>query len=102
MSKKNLEGQISLFQIATDEMAAGGLEQRLPDIEEFSKDVKLTLEKEMLGIYLTDHPLNDYVKQMEKLATVTSDQLNHAAEGVEAGDPNADCMACGTVATAAC
>ena len=39
---------------------------------------------------------------MEKLATVTSDQLNHAAEGVEAGDPNADCLACGTVATAAC
>ena len=101
-SKKNIEGQISLFQIATDEMAAGGLEKQLPDIEEFSKDVKLTLEKEMLGIYLTDHPLNDYVEQMKQLATVTSDQLNHAAEGVEAGDPNADCMACGTVATAAC
>ena len=101
-SKKNIEGQISLFQIATDEMTAGGLEKQLPDIEEFSKDVKLTLEKEMLGIYLTDHPLNDYVEQMKQLATVTSDQLNHAAEGVEAGDPNADCMACGTVATAAC
>ena len=33
---------------------------------------------------------------------MTSDQLNHAAEGVEAGDPTADCVACGTVANSSC
>ena len=41
-------------------MQAGGLEIRLPNVEEFSKDLKLAMEKEMLGIYLTDHPLNEY------------------------------------------
>jgi len=79
-NKKNIEGQISLFQIASEELTGGSLEPKLPDVEEFSKDIKLTLEKEMLGIYLTDHPLNDYKEMMEKLATVNTDQLNHASE----------------------
>lgn len=80
MSKKNIEGQISLFQIADEEMSGGGLTPQLPDVEEFSKDVRLAFEKEFLGIYLTDHPLNDYVEQMKELATVTGDQLAQAAE----------------------
>ena len=98
-SRKNLEGQISLFQIAGDEMQAGGLEVRLPNVEEFSKDLKLAMEKEMLGIYLTDHPLNEYAAQMKRLSSVTSDQLRHAAEGLEAGDGAAECEPCGTVAS---
>ncbi len=97
-SRKNLEGQISLFQIAGDEMQAGGLEIRLPNVEEFSKDLKLAMEKEMLGIYLTDHPLNEYAEQMKRLSSVTSDQLRHAAEGLEAGDAAAECEPCGTMA----
>ena len=79
-SKKNIEGQISLFQIADEEMNAGGLQPKLPDVEEFSKDVKLAFEKEMLGIYVTDHPLNDYVEQMQQVTTVTSDLILRAAE----------------------
>ena len=84
-NKKNIEGQISLFQIASEELTGGSLEPKLPDVEEFSKDIKLTLEKEMLGIYLTDHPLNDYKDMMEKLATVNTDQLNHASEQSQSG-----------------
>ena len=79
-SKKNIEGQLSLFQLAGEEMGGGDLAPRLPEVEEFSKPVRLNMEKEMLGIYLTDHPLNDYVEKMDALATVTSDQMNHAAE----------------------
>ena len=79
-SKKNIEGQLSLFQLAGEEMGGGDLAPRLPEVEEFSKPVRLNMEKEMLGIYLTDHPLNDYVEKMEAIATVTSDQMNHAAE----------------------
>ena len=98
MSKKNLDGQISLFQIAGEEMTGSGLEMRLPDVKEFSKELKLAMEKEMLGIYLTDHPLNAYTEQMRKLSTVTSDQLRHAAEGLETGDGDVSCESCGTVA----
>lgn len=79
-SKKNIEGQISLFQIAGEEMSAGDSTAKLPDVEEFSKEIKLNLEKEMLGIYLTDHPLNEYTEMIKKVSSVTSDQLNHAAE----------------------
>lgn len=82
-SKKNIEGQISLFQIASDEMKGSGLDMRLPDVAEFGKDVKLALEKEMLGIYVTDHPLNDYADDMKRIVSVTSDQLHHAAENTE-------------------
>ena len=84
-SKKNIEGQISLFQIAAGEMSSGGLEPKLPDVEEFSKDIKLMLEKDMLGIYLTDHPLNDYADQMARIVSVTAEQLHHASEQSEHG-----------------
>ncbi len=84
MSRKNLEGQISLFQIAGAEMQTGALDARLPDVAEFSKDIKLSMEKEMLGIYLTDHPLNEYRDQLEQLASVTSEQINRVDdEGVD-------------------
>ena len=80
MSKKNIEGQISLFQLAGEEMNGGDLAPKLPEVEEFSREILLNMEKEMLGIYLTDHPLRDYAGQIEKLTTVTSDHKNHVTE----------------------
>ncbi len=79
-SKKNLAGQMSLFDIGGEELAAEVMTNKLPDVEDFSKDISLAMEKEMLGVYITDHPLNDYADKMRQVSSITTEELNHAGE----------------------
>lgn len=78
-SKKNVAGQISLFQMQ-DSGEGVTLENKLPDVANFDKKILLTLEKEMLGVYITDHPLNDYSDLIKSKTNVNSDELRHASE----------------------
>ena len=57
--KNNMAGQLSLFDIAAEEEKES-YEIRLPDVGEYSKDMKLAFEKEVLGIYVSGHPLEEY------------------------------------------
>ena len=86
-SRKNIEGQMSLFQMNADSMQGAGLSGKLPDVANFTKDFLMAMEKEMLGVYLTGHPLSDYAEKIEKVATVTSEDLVHAEgnEGIQDG-----------------
>ncbi len=81
-SKKNLEGQISLFQMASDAMSSADMGGKLPAIEPFPKNIELAMEKEMLGVYLTDHPLNEYKDKMRRITSITSDDLTHVEEAM--------------------
>ena len=78
--RKNLEGQMSLFDIGGGEEMMEAMENRLPDVAPFPAETSLAMEKEMLGVYITDHPLKNYAKVMENLSTVTSEDINHAGE----------------------
>lgn len=83
-AKKNIEGQLSLFQLAGGAMAGEGIGNKLPDVRPFPKDIQLALEKEMLGVYLTDHPLSEYAETIEKLSTISCDALQQeVGEGEE-------------------
>lgn len=82
-SKKNIEGQMSLFQLAGDDMNKS--KAQLPNVKPFDKDIELALEKEMLGIYLSKHPLDDYVDIVKKLSTITCEDLIHAEEDLSNG-----------------
>lgn len=79
-AKKNIAGQMSLFQISSEEMSSGDTSGTLPDVKNFSKDILLAMEKEMVGVYISDHPLHEYAEKIEKLATVNSEELAAAAE----------------------
>lgn len=85
-SRKNIEGQLSLFQISADSMHNSGMTAQLPDVAEFSKDLLMAMEKEMLGVYLTGHPLSDYADKIEKISTITSEDIVHAEEGGDIRD----------------
>ncbi len=76
-NKQVISGQISLFQSHSDEMAASGDAGDLPDISDFDKKIKLNWEKEMIGMYLTDHPLSDKRDIIKKIATITTEELAH-------------------------
>lgn len=58
---------------------AGGVEiakPQIPEVDEWPKLEKLTLEKELVGIYLSAHPLDDYKVELEHLATNRLKDLN--------------------------
>lgn len=80
-AKKNIAGQMSLFQISSEEMNSGDTRGSLPEVENFDKDLLLAMEKEMVGVYITDHPLNEYAERIAEIATATSEDLAAAAEG---------------------
>ncbi len=57
--KNNMAGQISLFDLAAEEEKMD-YRVSLPDVGEYSKEMKLAFEKEVLGIYISGHPLEEY------------------------------------------
>ena len=66
--KNDIAGQISLFDLAGEDVKKD-FEIRMPDVEEYDKDTLLAFEKEVLGIYLSGHPLEQCREIMEKIIT---------------------------------
>ena len=60
LKRKQAEGQFDLFSDAEDggAEAMGDASVTVPDLEEWDKKTKLNFEREMLGLYVSDHPLS--------------------------------------------
>ncbi|MBD5459652.1 MAG: DNA polymerase III subunit alpha [Lachnospiraceae bacterium] len=69
--KNNLAGQISLFDIVPEEEKEN-YDVKLPDVGEYSREMLLGFEKEVLGIYVSGHPLEDYKTLLQKKITATT------------------------------
>ena len=69
--KKRLTGQISFF----DSGDAFQREDMLPDIPELPRGELLKMEKELLGLYISGHPLLERQDEVEELATATTVEL---------------------------
>ena len=69
--KGTLSGQMSLFDFASPEEQKE-LEVKMPDVGEYEKEEILGFEKEVLGVYISGHPLEEYVETLEKNITHTT------------------------------
>ena len=76
--KRNIEGQCSLFESMSGEIE----EDNLPKLSEFPQKNLLTMEKEMLGIYISGHPLAPYESELKKISTVTTAELFQIEEDI--------------------
>lgn len=66
-----MAGQLSLFDIAPkDELST--LEVKMPELGEFDVETKLAFEKEMLGVYLSGHPLESYQDMLKSVCNASS------------------------------
>ena len=85
--KKNMDGQVSLFDLVPEETKSS-FEIQFPDQPEFDKEVKLAFEKEVLGIYVSGHPLEDYLDVMGRICTAKSTDflLQEPEEGNMTGE----------------
>ena len=76
--KRNIDGQISLFSFAEEEIKTP--EITYPNIKEFSKKNLLAMEKEMTGLYLTGHPLDEYGPSLKMQTSTNISEIYKAHE----------------------
>jgi DNA polymerase-3 subunit alpha len=69
--KRNLTGQLSLFDLAGDTEKTD-YEDSLPDVGDYSIEQRLAFEKEVMGIYVSGHPLEAYAELLRKNITATT------------------------------
>jgi DNA polymerase-3 subunit alpha len=69
--KNNMAGQLSLFDVVSEDHKEE-FEVKMPDVGEYSKEMKLAFEKEVLGIYISGHPLEEYQEMWRKNTTNTT------------------------------
>ena len=69
--KRNLEGQLDLFGMGGAEEQAALPALHLPDIPEYSPEERMTMEKEVTGLYLSGHPMDTYREAARAAGAVT-------------------------------
>ena len=66
--KNNMAGQMSLFDIV-DDSEKDSFDVKLPEVGEYSREMMLAFEKEVLGVYVSGHPLEEYTALWNKNIT---------------------------------
>lgn len=82
--KDSMTGQLSLFDMGDTELEHAN-EIAYPEIGEYEKEDLLAFEKEVLSIYISGHPLEEYVSLMQKNCTRNSLDFMVEEEGENAG-----------------
>nr|WP_279380054.1 DNA polymerase III subunit alpha [Sporosalibacterium faouarense] len=81
--KRNIQGQFSLFDKLSSENNGNLGDVQLPDIKEFPEKVKLSMEKEMTGVYISGHPLSSHEEELKKISTINTNELIELGENAE-------------------
>ena len=79
--KEKVMGQVSFFDLAGGE---GGFQQEtenLPDVKEWSKSQILAYEREILGFYVSGHPLAHYAAEIKEFTNFTTKDLQQTIDG---------------------
>lgn len=69
--KYSMSGQMSLFDLVEEEQKSE-FQIRMPDVGEYTKENLLAFEKEVLGIYISGHPLEEYEDKWRKMISATT------------------------------
>ena len=69
--KNSMVGQMSLFDVVSEEQKEE-FQIRMPDVGEYTKENLLGFEKEVLGVYVSGHPLEPYEEEWRKVISATT------------------------------
>lgn len=69
--KNSMVGQMTLFDLVSEDQKEE-FQIRMPDVGEYSKETLLAFEKEVLGIYISGHPLEAYEEKWKKSISATT------------------------------
>ena len=75
-SKKTMQGQVTMFDLGkTEDEKIESMKYKFTTLKEFDEKELLSMEKEMLGIYISGHPLEKLRNSIEKVATINTLQM---------------------------
>lgn len=96
--KNNMAGQMSLFDIV-DDSQKDDFDIKLPDVGEYPKEMMLAFEKEVLGIYISGHPLEEQEELWRKgITNTTADFMLDEESGETIVKDNAPAVIGGMIA----
>ncbi len=96
LRRTQIEGQMSLFETCDtpESQELADMEPAYPEIPEFGAEMRLGMEKEMLGFYLSGHPLDRFSDVIRRFVTVDSSALSaHPADDPEGAPDDASYIA---------
>ncbi|WP_029677906.1 DNA polymerase III subunit alpha [Bifidobacterium sp. 7101] len=87
IKRKQAEGQFDLFADADDDEpqqdALGDAQVTVPDIDEWDKSTKLNFERQMLGLYVSDHPLSGMTSVLAGMRDMSIAQLLNRSKSMD-------------------
>mgnify|MGYP006286601021 CR=1 FL=1 len=78
--KQRMSGQLSIFEMQNKNVESEKTREQYPDINEYSQKILLSMEKEMLGLYITGHPLSEFEDTIKSCVTLFSSDLSDNSE----------------------
>lgn len=78
--RNNIAGQFSLFDNVNSD------KEELPNLKDFNKRTKLEMEREILGIYISGHPLDSYRDIIKSIKGTNTNQIREKYENGEEKD----------------
>lgn len=79
-SRKTLQGQVSMFDLSPEDDKMNDIKYNFTTVKEFSEKELLSMEKEMLGLYISGHPLEQIQEQLEALTNINTLQMKEIQE----------------------
>ena len=80
-SRKTMQGQVTMFDLGkTEDEKIENMKYKFTTLKEFDEKELLSMEKEMLGIYISGHPLDKIKESIQKVATINTLQLLQMSE----------------------
>lgn len=76
-------GQAALFGGSQDHSHEAGAHIDMPDVEDFPREELLAMERELLGLFVSDHPLMHIRESLERAISTTADQLQELTDAEE-------------------
>ena len=75
-NKKVVQGQVTMFDLGNTEAEdKENMKYKLTTLKEFDEKELLSMEKEMLGIYISGHPLSKLKDQIQKISTINTIEM---------------------------
>lgn len=88
-SRKTLKGQVSMFDLAEEDDQINDIKYNYTTLKEFSKRELLSMEKEMLGLYISGHPLENIAQEITAVTTINTLKMKELMENSEDVETNA-------------
>ena len=81
--RKDFSDQITMFDIGNTQEDIQNMKYTFNELKEYTEKEILSMEKEMLGIYISGHPLEKYRKQIEEATDINTIQIEDSLEMLE-------------------